>query len=101
MNRVEWCACNSVALNPPIKDSVALPENRLTYTWKMFSTSEMGTFSEPKLRDLAVVRVLAIFVKAVVPFIIGIYSRECFLTDGTAEHNVGRRKLKANALLRS
>lgn len=61
MNRVEWCACKSGVLGPPIQDSVALADHKLTSTWKMVSASEMGTFSEPKLRDFAVVRVLAVF----------------------------------------
>ena len=60
MKRVKWCACKSGVLDLPIQDSVALPEHKLTSTWKMLSASEMGTFSEPKLRDLALVRVPAI-----------------------------------------
>lgn len=67
----------------------------------MLSASEMGTFSEPKLRDLAVVRVPAIIAQAIVLVIMCIYGRDCLLTDGAAEHNVGRRKLKACALLTS
>lgn len=90
----------SGVLSLSTKDSVLVVEHRLTSTWKMLSTSEMSTFSEPKLRDFAVLRVLAIFAyEAIVLVIIGIYSRQCLLTDGAAEHNVGRRKLKAQALL--
>ena len=61
MNRVEWCACKSDVLGLFTRDSVALAKPGLTSTWKMLSTSEMGTFSEPKLRDFAVLRVLAVF----------------------------------------
>ena len=44
-----------------IPDLIALAEHRLTSTWKMGSASEMGTFSEPKLCDFAVIRALAVF----------------------------------------
>ena len=33
--------------------------------------------------------------------LVGIYSRQSLLTNGAAEHDVGRRKLKAHALLRN
>ncbi len=97
---MKWCAFKPGILGLSIQDSVALAEHRLTSTWKMLSASEMGTFSEPKLGDFAVVRVLVGLAHAIVPAIVGTYSRECLLTDGTAEHNIGRRKLKAHALLR-
>ena len=96
MNRVERCACKSGELGPSFKNYVALVEHKLTTTWKMFSAGEMGTFSEPKLRNLAVMRSLVAFAKAVLLFIVGVYSRECLLTDGAAEDNVDRQKLKAH-----
>ena len=99
MNGMKWCAFISAVLGPSIQDSVALAQHRLTSTWKMLSASEMGTFSEPKLGDFAIVRVLVVFAQAIIPVLIGVYSRECLLTDGAAEHNVGRRKPKARALL--
>lgn len=61
MNRVEWCACKYGVLGLSTKGSVTLAEHRLTSTGKMLSASEMGTFSEPKFWDLAVVRVLVVF----------------------------------------
>ena len=67
----------------------------------MLSAGEMGTFSEPKLRNLAVLRVLVAYAKAVLLFIVGVYSRECLLTDGAAEDDVDRRKLKAHPPLRN
>lgn len=60
----------------------------------------MGTFSEPELCNFAVIRALAVFAQASDRIIIGIYSRECLLADRAAKYNVGRRKLKADALLR-
>ena len=96
MNRVERCACKSGELGPSLQKYVALVEHKLTTTWKMLSAGEMGTFSEPKLRNLAVMRVLFAFAKAVLMFIVGVYSRDCLLTDGAAEDDVDRRKLKAH-----
>lgn len=60
MDRVEWRACKSCVLGLSAQDSVALAERRLTPARKMLSASEMGTFSEPKPCDSAVVRVLAV-----------------------------------------
>lgn len=65
MDRVEWCACKFGVLDQSIQDSVpldsvALAEQQLTSTRKMPSASEMGTFSEPKLRDPIVVRDLVV-----------------------------------------
>ena len=61
MNRVEWRACESGVLGQSVQDLALLAEHRLTSTWEVFSTSEMGTFGEPKLRDFALIRALAIF----------------------------------------
>ena len=96
VNRVERCACKSGESGPSLRNYVAIVEHKLTTTWKMLSAGEMGTFSKPKLRNLAVMRVLVTFAKAVLLFIVGVYSRECFLTDGAAEDDVDRRKLKAH-----
>ena len=101
MNRVERCACESVELGPSLQSYVALVEHKLTTTWKMLSAGEMGTFSEPKPRNLAVMRVLVPFAKAVLLFIVGVYSRKCLLTNGAAEDDVDRRKLKAHPPLRN
>ena len=61
MNRVEWRACESGVLGQAVQDVALLAEHRLTSTWEVFSTSEMGTLGEPKLRDFATIRALAIF----------------------------------------
>lgn len=60
MTRVEWCACKSGVSGLSIPDFVNLAEHRLTSTWKMLSASEMGTFSEPKLRYFAIGRLFAV-----------------------------------------
>ena len=61
MNRVERHACESGVLGQSVQDLALLAEHRLTSTWEVFCTSEMGTFGEPKLRDFATIRALAMF----------------------------------------
>ena len=61
MNRVEWRACESGVSGQSIQDLALLAEHRLTSTWEVFPTSEMGTFGEPKLRDFAIIMPVAIF----------------------------------------
>ena len=100
MNRVKRCAFKFGVLDRSIQDLVALAEHRLTSTWKMRPASDMGTFSEPELCNLAVVGAFAVFAQASDRIIVGIYSRERLLADRAAKYNVGRRKSQADALLR-